>query len=109
MNASESVQVIGSSVRGRSAIFAAAIDGTGDGGNLTVVTDRFIIQDGAAVTVSNFSSLGQFPPGSGSPGNINISANSILLDNQGSITAATAVGGQRQYYSPKQRHPTAQQ
>ena len=68
VNATDSIELIGTAPDGRSGLFASAIIGTGDGGNLTVVTDRFIIQDGATVSVSNFSSLGLSEPGSGSPG-----------------------------------------
>ncbi|MEC4882573.1 MAG: filamentous hemagglutinin N-terminal domain-containing protein [Scytonema sp. PMC 1070.18] len=76
-------------------LFASAIGGSGDGGDLTIETDRLILLDGATVGVSNFQTTNRLPPGSGSPGNLNITAGSILLNNQATLTAATAVGSQQ--------------
>lgn len=81
IKASESVEVSGTSPDGEfpSALFADVYD-AGDGGNLTIETQRLIIKDGAQVTTSTF--------GSGSAGNVNVKASEsvdlegfVLLDN----------------------------
>lgn len=99
VRATESVELIGTSPFGRSGLFASAIVGTGDGGNLTIFTDKLTVRDGATISASNFSSFNpDVPPGQGQAGNIQIIARSILLDNispdtQGGITASTDAGG----------------
>jgi filamentous hemagglutinin family protein len=57
---------------------------TGNAGSLTINTPRLSITDGAFVTVKN--------DGPGRAGDLLFNANSIFLDNQGSITASTASG-----------------
>ncbi|WP_072143613.1 filamentous hemagglutinin N-terminal domain-containing protein, partial [Pseudanabaena sp. 'Roaring Creek'] len=57
---------------------------TGDAGSLTINTPSLRITDGAFVSVKN--------DGSGKAGDLQINANSIFLDNQGSILASTASG-----------------
>lgn len=99
VNASESVELIGSNSLGRSGLFASAIFGTGDGGDLTISTNNLTVQDGATISASNFSSIDpDVPPGQGKAGNIRVEAGSILLDNtttdtQSGITASTDSGG----------------
>lgn len=93
VRASKSVELIGTTETGRSGLFSSAINGTGEGGNLTVSTDRLIVRDGATISVSNFSSRNpNIPPGQGAAGNLNVDANLILLDNQGILTAEAAAG-----------------
>ncbi|ELS30627.1 MULTISPECIES: filamentous hemagglutinin N-terminal domain-containing protein [Pseudanabaena] len=57
---------------------------SGDAGFLRINTPSLRITDGASVTVIN--------DGSGKAGDLQINANSIFLDNQGSILASTASG-----------------
>jgi filamentous hemagglutinin family protein len=57
---------------------------SGDSGSLTINTPSLRIVDGAYVAVKN--------DGSGRAGDLQINANSIFLDRQGSITASTASG-----------------
>ena len=85
------IELSGASDSGRGGLFASAIKGTGDGGNLSVFTDELIVKDGATINVSNFQSLNRSPPGSGAPGNLSIEADTILLD-EGAITAETVAG-----------------
>ncbi|AFY55534.1 filamentous hemagglutinin family N-terminal domain protein [Rivularia sp. PCC 7116] len=95
IKASEIIQLIGSLDENRvqnGGLFASAIEGSGNGGDLILETDKLIVQDGATISASNFQSTNQRPPGTGSPGNLNIDAGSVTLDNQGSITTATSVG-----------------
>ena len=96
INASNSIELRGATEEVRTGLFASAIDNnetgsSGDGGNLTVFTDRLIIEDGATIGVSNFQSLNLVPPGRGAAGNLEINANSIDLNN-GIISAANANG-----------------
>ncbi|MBD0343688.1 MAG: S-layer family protein, partial [Coleofasciculus sp. Co-bin14] len=91
-NASQSVELIGTSATSASGLFASAIRGDGAGGDLTITTPKLIVQNGATVSVSNFQSRNQVPPGRGPAGNLQIQAGTIRLDNQGVITAAAAGG-----------------
>ncbi|MBD6615504.1 S-layer family protein [Komarekiella sp. 'clone 1'] len=93
VKALESVELIGTTELGRSGLFSSAINGTGEGGNLTVSTGKLIVRDEATISVSNFSSRNpNIPPGQGAAGNLNVDANLILLDNQGILTAEAAAG-----------------
>lgn len=93
IRASEFVELSGTSEFSRSGLFTSAIFGTGDGGELRIFTDKLTISNGATISASNFSSLDPtIPPGQGKAGNIQVEANSILLDTQGSLTTATASG-----------------
>jgi large exoprotein involved in heme utilization and adhesion len=58
VNASDSVQLIGTSADARfaSSLLARARAGIGDGGNLTVNTNRLILQEGAEISASTFTS-----------------------------------------------------
>ncbi len=86
-------------VLGRSGLLATAIEGTGDGGKLTVETDKLIIQNGATVSSSNFTSRdSDIPPGQGKAGDIEINARILELDSNNpeepaSINASTFSGG----------------
>jgi filamentous hemagglutinin family protein len=100
VNASESIdirgRIVGSIVPSRIASTAEIVDAatqaafrlppipSGNAGSLTINTPLLRITDGAYVTVKN--------DGPGSAGNLLVNANSIFLDNQGSITASTASG-----------------
>lgn len=57
---------------------------SGDSGNVTINTPHLRVTDEAQVTVRN--------DGTGSAGTLTINADSILLDNQGGITASTNAG-----------------
>jgi filamentous hemagglutinin family protein len=96
----ETIELIGQTEKRRTGLFANALDGrkdgtgTGAGGDVNIITDRLTIRDGAAVSVSNFHSRNQVPPGKGPAGSIEIQANSVLLHNEGIITAKAASGDQ---------------
>ncbi|BAY21977.1 filamentous hemagglutinin family outer membrane protein [Calothrix sp. NIES-2100] len=93
------IEIFGVSEQGRSGLFASAIQGSGDGGNLSITTDNLTVKDGGTISASNFHSRNlNIPPGQGKAGNIQIDAGAILLDNTfsenlASITASTASGG----------------
>ena len=77
----------------RSGLFANALTGTGEGGDIFLETNLLRLVDGATINVGNFSSLGaSSSPGQGAAGSVDILAQQIFLDNQASITASTAVG-----------------
>ncbi|MBN3926341.1 MAG: filamentous hemagglutinin N-terminal domain-containing protein [Nostoc sp. NMS4] len=96
VNASESVELIGTSANGSrlSSLFAGT-QGIGNGGNLTVTTGQLLIKDGAAITVSsearkNVNYQGGVP-NLGLAGELNITARSILLD-KGKLTSNSESG-----------------
>jgi filamentous hemagglutinin family protein len=97
---SESVELVGANEFSSSGLFSSAIIGTGNGGNLTVITDLLTVRDGATISVSNFSSrdIEKKFGGKGSAGDLEIQANSILLDNQGILTAEANVGDKGNIY-----------
>ena len=96
VNASESVELIGTSPNGSklSSLFSGT-QGTGDGGNLTLTTGRLIIKDGAAITVSSQArkdvDYQGGVPNLGLAGELNITAGSILLD-KGKLTSNSESG-----------------
>ncbi|MEB3356061.1 MAG: S-layer family protein [Synechococcales bacterium] len=79
----------------QSGLFASAIVGTGDGGDLSVRSDRLTIQNGATINASTFPSSGdRSSAGQGAAGSIEITTTDLQLIDQGSITASTAVAGE---------------
>ncbi len=119
VNAQDTVQLIGTSTdnQSNSGIFTSTL-GHASAGNLSINTGNLFIQDGARVSASTFgdgsggnvtvnasravkligtspngqSSSGLFvqATGSGKAGNINLTANSLLLDQRGEILAESA-------------------
>ncbi|GAB4302737.1 MAG: hypothetical protein Fur0025_43690 [Oscillatoriaceae cyanobacterium] len=92
IRARDTVEVIGATPFGASGLFASAVNGSGRGGDLSVVTNRLLIQDGGTIAASNFHSRNLLPPGTGPAGNIQITADSVLLENGASLNALAAVG-----------------
>lgn len=98
VSASDSVEIIGQDEQlGRSGLFSVAISaaglppGTGDGGNITVNTNSLSVRDGATISVSNFPSSDNpgNAPGVGPAGNLNLTAQTILLSNEAILNAET--------------------
>ncbi|MBC6431697.1 filamentous hemagglutinin N-terminal domain-containing protein [Nostoc sp. HG1] len=84
INASKTIQVIGTSVDGQSAsVLSAQTQGTGKAGDVRINTQQLLISDGAEATVSSLAG--------GVAGDLNITANSVELNN-GRITAQTFSG-----------------
>lgn len=85
INASQSVEVIGTAadpkIRSR---LSARSENIADAGSLIVNTGQLTIRDGALVNVSS--------TGTGSAGNLEVTAESIFLNNQGSLEANSAGG-----------------
>ncbi|MBW4427203.1 MAG: filamentous hemagglutinin N-terminal domain-containing protein [Nostoc desertorum CM1-VF14] len=97
VNASESVELIGTSPNGSILSgLSSGTEGTGDGGNLNLTTGQLIIKDGAAITVSSQARKNVINIGDsnklGEAGNLNITARSILLDNKGKLTSNSESG-----------------
>lgn len=83
--ARDAVEVSGKSANGQlsSALFGRG-EGSGGAGDVRIETGRLIVADGAEITVSG--------TGTGSAGNLEILADSIALQNNGSISATSAAG-----------------
>ncbi|VEP15573.1 Filamentous hemagglutinin family N-terminal domain [Hyella patelloides LEGE 07179] len=92
INATESINLSGTQEQSRGGFFAGAFIDNGKGGDIFVSTGELTISDGATITVSNFSSLGFLEPGTGESGNLRVEADSVTLDNDARIDAATQSG-----------------
>jgi large exoprotein involved in heme utilization and adhesion len=110
INAAESVELIGTSAEGFPSGLSAQGFGTGNAGNLQVNTDQLIVRDRARVTAATGTAASDLrlsdptlgfgvlqglilpPQATGNAGEIRIIANSINLDNQGSLIASTVSG-----------------
>jgi filamentous hemagglutinin family protein len=89
VRASDFVQVSGTSSNGDVSSLVAAVEegAAGKGGNLTVETPRLQVDNGARISAGDFS-------GFAGAGNIQINADTILLNNQALIEANTQAGNQ---------------
>ncbi|MEQ9001774.1 MAG: S-layer family protein, partial [Coleofasciculus sp. B1-GNL1-01] len=110
VNAAKSVEVIGTSAEGFPSGLSAQGFGTGNAGNLQVNTDQLIVRDRARVTAATGTAASDLrlsdptlgfgvlqglilpPQATGNAGEMQITANSINLDNQGSLIASTVSG-----------------
>jgi large exoprotein involved in heme utilization and adhesion len=90
IRAGESIRISGIAPDGESSsgVFASAgsalFQQTGRGGDLAIATPNLVVQNGAAIAVNSF--------GTAPAGRLSITANTIKLHNQATITAATASG-----------------
>ena len=89
---SEEISLRGVGLRGRSGIFANAIEGKGAGGNLTINAQKLTIADGGTVAASNFQSIDGPQENSGAAGNIVISVEEMKLENSARIAAEATAG-----------------
>jgi filamentous hemagglutinin family protein len=81
------IELSGISAQGEfpSGLFAQANQGSsGNAGNLTVETGKLTVQNGATVAVKNL--------GTGDAGNLDITADSVMLNSQGKISATSNSG-----------------
>jgi large exoprotein involved in heme utilization and adhesion len=85
VNASKSVEVIGTSANGKtpSGLFVET-SGAGTAGNLRIDTRHLIVQDEAVISVNSV--------GTGRAGNLEVTVGSVSLENQGFIAATTLSG-----------------
>jgi filamentous hemagglutinin family protein len=110
INASESVDLNGTSNKGSPSGLYAQVFGSGNAGNLRVSTPTLSVRNGARVTVASADATTDFRFASGSvivglvqltfpdratgdAGEMTIQADSIQLDNQGSLTASSVRAG----------------
>ncbi|KOR33887.1 hypothetical protein AM228_27280 [Planktothricoides sp. SR001] len=92
VNASELVEVTGrrtgtlipSGISASSGLAGSPIPATGAGGDVSIVTDKLIVSDGAKLAVSSVSL--------GDAGNLEVVAREIEIANTGEITGATSSG-----------------
>jgi filamentous hemagglutinin family protein len=85
VNASDSVELIGTSADGQvPSLLSAQSTDTAEAGDLKISTGLLKIRDGAQVSVSS--------EGSGDAGNLEVQAHSIFLDKKGQLIARTASG-----------------
>ena len=93
ISADNSIAISGVNEVSRGGIFANAVVENGNGGNIDLTTGELTISDGAAIIAGNFSSFdeadGGAAPGTGEPGNITISADTLNLESEGRIEART--------------------
>jgi filamentous hemagglutinin family protein len=91
----KSIDIFGQNNSVRSGLFANAVFGTGNGGNIEINSDRLLVRDGGIISASNFIDQKIFTQpesaGSGLVGNITINSPSILLD-KGSINIDSLSG-----------------
>lgn len=106
IRATDSIELRGIAPLGRSGLFASAFsarnpetgdvfEAAGEGGSINIETDRLTITDEASINVSNNTSNLDSPlaaPGIGPAGNIAITADTIVLSDQASLTADTVDG-----------------
>ncbi|WP_414566636.1 MULTISPECIES: filamentous hemagglutinin N-terminal domain-containing protein [unclassified Anabaena] len=96
ITASESVEIIGTSENKFGSSLSASTFGPGEAGTVTIKTGKLIIQDGARINVRNRVPRGFIYLGDandlGKAGDINVTANSILLNNQGTLSSDTRTG-----------------
>jgi len=123
INASESVQVIGTSADGRSSSLSAGTSGTGDSGDIRITTPALLVRDGAdisagtsgvgkggnliinasdSVQVIGTTADGRFSSGllalatsdaTGDAGNLTITTRQLLISDGASINASTSGAG----------------
>ncbi|AFY58583.1 filamentous hemagglutinin family N-terminal domain protein [Rivularia sp. PCC 7116] len=95
VNANESVELVGSSASFPSSL-RASTTGVANAGKITISTKQLIVRDGAEISVSRQPP--QVPPtftvigdttNLGNAGELKITADSILLDNQGKLISET--------------------
>ncbi|MBD2384999.1 two-partner secretion domain-containing protein [Cylindrospermum sp. FACHB-282] len=96
VSASESVEVAGTSIAETPSVLAASSLNFGNAGTVNITTEKLTVRDGGEISVSvrgvnNAIYLGDIN-NPGTPGTLNISARSILLDNQGKLTSETTSG-----------------
>jgi filamentous hemagglutinin family protein len=97
VNATESIKLVGTSASGSEvSSLLAGTQGSGNAGNLTLITKNLIVQDRATVTVGSqalpdVTYLGD-ARATGLSGDLKIRAISIILDNQGKLVSETDLG-----------------
>ena len=84
INATDAIMISGQDIGSFPSLLEAMTMGSGDAGQMQLITNRLVIQNGGLVSVSS--------RGIGKAGNLEIFANHIKLDNQGNLSGSTNVG-----------------
>ena len=84
VNATDLVELTGTSRSGLSSQLSASTQGTGNGGNIKIATNSLIIRDKAQATVSS--------QGTGNAGNLEVQAKSIGLQNGSKLLSTNTLG-----------------
>ena len=85
------IELDGFSDRVSSGLFFGAVEGSGDGGDISLKSDRLSITNGASISVSNFPSRNsERLPGTGKAGNMNINVNTLEIDSSTEFSTITA-------------------
>jgi filamentous hemagglutinin family protein len=96
ITASESVEIIGTSETKVASSLTASTFGSGEAGTVIIKTGKLILQDGGRINVRNRVPQGFIYLGDasnlGKAGEINVTANSILLNNRGTLSSETITG-----------------
>ena len=96
VNASKLVELVGKSATGRSSTLVSSTSNSADAGKITISTKQLIVRDEAEINVSSL--FPKFPQNItfvgdttnlGNAGELKITADSILLDNQGKLISET--------------------
>ncbi|WP_413280976.1 filamentous hemagglutinin N-terminal domain-containing protein [Floridanema evergladense] len=98
INARNQIEIAGGDSFEGNGLFANSSSGLGDAGNIRITTNKLILRDGGLLTANNFqigSSVStQAGRGNSQAGNVDIQANSVLLDRNAQIAVA-AISGER--------------
>jgi filamentous hemagglutinin family protein len=92
VNATESVELIGNLANNSVTGLLTSTQGPGDAGNLTLNTGKLIIRDRARINSSSNLSPLSTNRNLGKAGELDITARSVVLDNQGKLTSETDSG-----------------
>ena len=94
LNASDSVELNGTSPDGAFSGLITATSGSADAGNITVTTKRLLIRDGAGITTeaSGEQLFDQFIPATGRAGSLIVNASESLELIEGKLIAETVSG-----------------
>ena len=85
------IELDDSSQRGSSGLFSAALVGSGNGGDISLKSDRLSITNGATINAGNFPSRNsERTPGTGQAGTINIDVDTLELDSSTEFSSITA-------------------
>ncbi|MGK7934896.1 MAG: filamentous hemagglutinin N-terminal domain-containing protein, partial [Xenococcaceae cyanobacterium] len=88
INAKESIELIGNQPNDTALVASTFTDSSA--GDVTIITNKLIVRDGADITVS--SGISENAALGGDAGTLKITANSLNLDNQAQISATTNSG-----------------
>ena len=92
INARESILIAGEGRIRPSLISVASVANGGNGGIITIVTNQITLNERGRIEADNFPSDETGNPGTGKPGQIEIVANSLILNNQANINTKTQFG-----------------